>query len=119
MDQKDLALLFNEYLFRVRNWSKGRRAKFFTKSNVDVFKGVSLDASGNYNFIQPYRINHFFIEKYNSDLERKIDRQVANYPFQIDQIIINGKRFFEFVTYYSEIIEGIKETHVKTREYCC
>ncbi len=111
MNQVELAHLFNDYLFRVRNWSKGRRAKFFTKGEVDLFKGISLTSRENYNFIQPYRINHFFTEKYNNDMERKIDGQKMNYPFQLDQIVINGRRFFEFVGYYSEIIDGIKDTH--------
>ncbi|WP_296315179.1 DUF262 domain-containing protein [Winogradskyella sp. UBA3174] len=111
MDQEQLSVLFNDYLFRVRNWSKGRSARFFNKSDVHIFKGISLEDPGHYNFIKPYRINHFYTEKYNSDLDRKIDGQRASYPFQIDQIIINGKRFFEFVTYYSKIVNQINDTH--------
>ncbi|MDG0973340.1 MAG: DUF262 domain-containing protein [Crocinitomicaceae bacterium] len=111
MDQEELTTLFNDYLYKVRNWSKGRSARYFTKSDVHIFKGISLDNPDQYNFIKPYRINHFYTDKYNVDLDRKIDGQKASYPFQIDQIMINGKRFFEFVSYYSKIVDEIRKTH--------
>jgi hypothetical protein len=111
MDQEQLKIIFNDYLFRIRNWSKGRSARFFNKSDVHIFKGVSLEHPTNYNFIKPYRINHFYTEKYNSDFDRKIDGIKADYPFQIDQIIINGKRFFEYVSYYSSLTKEISKTH--------
>lgn len=111
MDHEQLKRVFNDYLYRVRNWSKGRSARFFKKSDVHIFKGVSLEHPTNYNFIKPYRINHFYTEKYNNDFDRKIDGNKAEYPFQIDQIIINGKRFFEYVSYYSNLSEEISKTH--------
>ncbi len=111
MDHEQLKTIFNDYLYRIRNWSKGRSARFFNKSDVHIFKGVSLEHPTNYNFIKPYRINHFYIEKYNNDFDRKIDGIKAEYPFQIDQIIINGKRFFEYVAYYSNLSKEINKTH--------
>ena len=46
---------------------------------------------------------------YNSDMNRNIDGQKLEYPFQLDQIMINGKRFFEFITHYGKEVEKIKD----------
>jgi len=113
VESKELVRFFNDYLFRVRNWSKGRSARYFTKNDVNIFKGISLDNPNNFNFIQPYRINHFFTEQYNSDITRKIDLNTIEFPFQIDQLIINGKRFFEYFHYYSKHIFSIENDFEK------
>lgn len=107
LDQKKLNNLFGKYLFRIRNWSKGLSAEEFTKEDVEVFKGISLDAPQDFNFIKSYKINHFYTEMYNNEYHRKIDGNYIDYPFQLDQIMINGKRFFEFVTHYGKEIEKL------------
>jgi len=109
LDQKKLDKLFKNYLYRIRNWSKGRSAEEFTKDDVDVFKGITLDNINEFNFIKSYKINHFYTEMYNNDMNRNIDGQKLEYPFQLDQIMINGKRFFEFVTHYGKEVEKIKD----------
>jgi uncharacterized protein with ParB-like and HNH nuclease domain len=109
LDQKKLDKLFKNYLFRIRNWSKGRSAEEFTKDDVGVFKGVSLDNTHDFNYIKSYKINHFYIEMYNNDMNRNIDGQKLDYPFQLDQIMINGKRFFEFISHYGREVEKIKD----------
>lgn len=114
LDGKELATLFENYLFRIRNWSKGYSARYFTKNEVDVFKGISFDNKDNYPYMQLYRIGHYFTEKYNSDYQRNIDLQQANFPFQIDQVIINGKRFFEMVAHYKYMIDKINLNKVTT-----
>ncbi len=108
IESKELVRFFNDYLFRIRNWSKGRSARYFTKNDVNVFKGISLENPNNFNFIQPYRINHYFTENYNSDINRKIDLNTIEFPFQLDQLIINGKRFFEYFHFYSKHIMNIE-----------
>lgn len=112
LDGKELATLFENYLFRIRNWSKGYSARYFTKNEVDVFKGISFDSKDNYPYMQLYRIGHFFTEKYNSDYQRNIDLKQTNFPFQIDQVIINGKRFFEMVAHYKYMIDKINLNNI-------
>lgn len=109
LDQKELDKLFKNYLFRIRNWSKGRSAEEFTKNHIDVFKGISLENPKEFNYIQSYKINHFYTKMYNNDSHRNIDGQKLEYPFQLDQIIINGQRFFEFVTHYGKEVEKVKD----------
>lgn len=107
MKSKELAWLFENYLFRIRNWSKGRRARYFTKNEVDVFKGISFGSEPDYPYAKLYRMGHFYVDSYNGDYHRNIDMQKARFPFQIDQVIINGRRFFEMVSYYKAMIDKI------------
>lgn len=115
----DLKLLFAQLLFRVRHWSKGYSARYFTKDDVDVFKGISPEDETQLPYAEMYKICHFFVEDYNKNYLHKIDKQKVNYPFQLNQVIINGKRFFEFVTYYwnvkEEMYECLKQ-HAKAKE---
>jgi hypothetical protein len=108
MDSEELTSLFSNYLFKVRNWSKGYPARYFTKDEVGVFKGVSPTIQESFPFVDLYRIGHFYVEGYNKEFHRNIDRSAMQYPFQLDQVIINGKRFFEMVNHYKDLINKIK-----------
>lgn len=109
--EERLSKLFSDYLFKVRRWSKGESARFFTKNDIDTFKGITLTQQISYPYINSFRINHFFTEEYNADYQRNIDLNTMQYPFQLDQTIINGKRFFEMIEYYHELISKIEATH--------
>ncbi|MDR2408619.1 MAG: DUF262 domain-containing protein [Bacteroidales bacterium] len=111
MDTDKLSGLFTLYLYRIRNWSKGYSARYFTKNDVDVFKGVSPDIQENYPFAEIYRMVHCYIEKYKHS--GNIDKKELVYPFQIDQPIINGKRFFEMVAYYDKLVDDIKNNNIE------
>ncbi len=108
METEELSDLFGIYLYRIRNWSKGYSARYFTKNEVDVFKGINPQNKNTLPYAQLFKIGHYYTENYNNDFNRKIDNNIINYPFQIDQTIINGKRFFEMISYYKEIIDKIK-----------
>ncbi len=107
MDTQELSNLFSLYLYRIRNWSKGCSARYFTKDDIDIFKGISPDIQEDYPFVQLFKIGHFYIENYNKDYHRNIDNNQLEYPFQIDQTIINGKRFFEMIAHYKTMIDKI------------
>ncbi len=103
----ELVDVFGTYLFRIRNWSKGNSARYFTKNDVDLFKGISLNNLEVFPYAQLFRISHFYTENYNKEYHRSIDLHKLEYPFQIDQVIVNGKRFFEMVIHYKEMIDEI------------
>lgn len=107
IDTKQLARLFSEYLYRIRSWSKGESARFFTKEDADLFKGVNLDTVASYPYVEQLRITHHFVDQYNGQYERKVDGRKLVFPFHLDQIIINGRRFFELTTHYQEQIDLI------------
>ncbi len=105
-----LAALFANYLFRVRQWAEGQPARYFGKGEVDLFKGVNLDKVGYFPYVESLRIAHHFVDDYNGQYQRKIDGQRLRFPFHLDQMIINGRRFFEMAEHYqkqvSQIVDG-------------
>lgn len=107
IDTQDLVTLFSQYLYRIRNWSKGSSARYFSKNDSDLFKGVNIDTVGIYPYVEQLRIVHHFVDHYNRQYERKIDLRELDFPFHLDQIIINGRRFFEMIVYYQSKIDRI------------
>lgn len=99
-DSRELANLFALYLYRIKGWTNGKSARHFTKADIDLFKGVNTDAIDNYPFLRALKITHLSIDGYNNHHVNIADNHQSDYPFQLDQILINGRRFFEFVNYY-------------------
>jgi len=110
---RELAKLFYAYLYRIKGWIKGNSSRHFDKNDIPIFKGLRLEKTQSYPYTIPLRIAHYFTDDYNSHLDRKIDNQRRPYPFQLDQIIINGRRFFEFVAHYKGIIDALYQSDFK------
>lgn len=113
LETDELKMLFAQILFRVRHWAKGMEARFFTKDHIDTFKGINPKSNGVFPYAEIYKISHYFVQDYNSSYHRSIDEKHIVYPFQLNQVMINGERFFEFVDYYwgirQEILEHLKK----------
>lgn len=103
----ELLKLFAFYLYRVRQWAEGKSARHFGKGEVDLFKGVNLYRVGHLPYVDSLRITHHFVDEYNGQYQRKIDGKHMAFPFQLDQIIINGRRFFEMTEYYQKRVASI------------
>ncbi len=103
----DLASLFANYLYRVRQWAKGKSARLFGKGQIELFKGVNLDNVGHFPYVESLRIAHHYVDDYNSQYQRKIDGQKQVFPFHLDQMIINGRRFFELAEHYQQQVARI------------
>lgn len=101
----DLARLFSEYLFRIRSWSRGDSAQAFDKNKIYLFKGVTIEKIGDFKYADSLRILHHFTDEYNKSYHRQIDLGKKPYPFQLDAPIINGRRFFEMISYYKNIFD--------------
>ena len=98
-DTPSLHLIMSDVLFRMRRWSTGQPAIYFTRKYINVFKGVNLRANP-YRFTGALRAVDYIVDQYNADAIRHWDQQRMPYPFLVDQTIINGKRFFEYIQYY-------------------
>ncbi|AEH01968.1 DUF262 domain-containing protein [Lacinutrix sp. 5H-3-7-4] len=107
----ELHEVFSQYLFRIRRWSKRKNGRYLNKTNANTFKGVTLDKTQDFPYIYPLKINNVFTDEFNQHLHRKIDNNTKLYPFQIDQVVLNGQRFFEMINFYQEKIKQIKGTH--------
>jgi hypothetical protein len=114
-DSKELADFFDKYMYRSINWIRGNPARHFTKNDIKLFKGVNIRKSKNYPFTESLRITHYHVDNYNHQYERNINGNSITFPFpfpfpfQLDQTIINGRRFFEMVQHYQEQIKLAKE----------
>lgn len=109
MDTSNLSDLFSQYLYRIRNWGRNRSARYFTKADVGVFKGISPSLNEEFPYTKMLRIANYYIGEFNSSCHSQILQQHLDFPFQIDQVVINGKRFFEYVSFYSRMVDRIKE----------
>jgi hypothetical protein len=103
----ELVTLFAQYLFRIRNWAKGHSARYFGKDEIGLFKGVNIDNTAAFPYVEQLRIAHHFVDHYNHQYERKIDGKTLGFPFHLDQIIINGRRFFEMIRHYQHEVAHI------------
>jgi hypothetical protein len=106
---EELATLFAQYLYRIRRWTKGESARYFGKEDTALFKGVNIDTISDYPYVEQLRITHHFVDDYNQQYERKIDRRELGFPFHLDQIVINGRRFFEMTSHYQAKVARICE----------
>ena len=95
-------------MYRVNRWSKSYSGDKFTKDDIDVFKGISLNAK-HYPFYIQQIICHYFINDYVEDKARMIDRTKMEFPFQLDQVCINGSRFFDMIRYYGILYKEIRK----------
>lgn len=107
MPSERLATLFANYLFRVRQWAEGKSARFFGKGEVDLFKGINISQIAHFPYVSSLRIAHHYVDDYNSQYQRKIDGQSLSFPFSLDQMIINGRRFFEMAEHYQKQVAVI------------
>ena len=96
-------------LYRAKRWSQGKTARYFTKNHIDIFKGISIKDGKRYPFYQLEIIAHIFSSTYNNDLIRYIDQRKLDYPFNLDDQIINGSRFFDMVRHYMALYATMKE----------
>lgn len=94
-----LHTIMGELLFRMRRWTDGDKGIAFSRHNIDVFKGVNL-RTANYRYVESMLALDYVVETYNGDPVREWDKQHKGYPFQVNQVMINGKRFFDYIQHY-------------------
>ena len=108
-----LSELFGSFMYRIRRWSKQYPAMEFTKGDVDEFKGLDPDPPKDYlPYAMIYMIAHHYLVEYNKSAARMITRAPFEFPFQLDQQIVNGKRFFEMVEHYSILLEQLESKFI-------
>lgn len=113
-----LRQLFNEQLYRGRIWSKGKIAHILTKSDIDEFKGFTIDKNHNIDhpFQNPYLLQYLTAKFYNNILAGTVttqprfiygDSENINPFVSVTQQIVNGKSFFDYVETYVEIYKQL------------
>lgn len=117
INSDNLVDLFSNYLYRIRSWSRGMSARYFSKDDVGLFKGVNIDSMVSYPFVKQLQITHNFVDNYNSMYERKIDSNKLHFPFHLDQVIINGRRFFEMIHHYEIKVRQIRDDSLTCHQF--
>lgn len=94
--------IFSDYLYRLRQWGKGNEGRYFTSADLDVFKGVNIEDANLPPYLQLALRAHVFTNNYNQATDRLADKNQLAYPHQVNQVILNGSRFFEYIAHYIE-----------------
>lgn len=113
-----LRQLINEHLYRCRLWSRSEEAGRFSKQHVDEFKGFTVDRDTSVefayqNFLVQQQIASGLMQIINTGLFKVKSRFEHGDPdnispfVNINQLIINGKPFFDWVETYIEIYKRI------------
>ena len=113
-----LRQIFDEQLYRGRIWSKGKEAHKFKKSDIDEFKGFTIDKnhSIDFPFQNPYLLQYLTAKFYNNILAgttavqtrfKNGDNENIDPFVNITQQIVNGKAFFDYVETYVEIYKQL------------
>ena len=109
-----LKQLFDEQLYRSRVWCRKENADKFSKTNIDEFKGFTIDK--NHPALFPYQnpqlLQYLTAKFYDTILSGTAatknrfdygDNDHINPFVNINQQIVNGKNFFDYVETYVEI----------------
>ena len=133
-----LKQVINEQLYRTRKWSRKSDAYSFDNSHISEFKGVSISRQNSVHF--PYQnrdLLNYIATRYFESIGLNVKEIKSRFypsdpeninPFVlINQSIINGKHFFDFVETYIEIYKqlfiyrnnnSLKEFHDFFDKYC-
>jgi hypothetical protein len=95
-----------KYIYRIRKWARGENAGEFTKDNLDEFKGINLNQSKKYPYLKSYQVNDSLISELGTNFVKPLVEKIQ-FPFQITQFILNGRLFFEFVSFYSGMYQAL------------
>ena len=106
INQKDLANLFNEYLYYIKEWIHGNRANKLSEANIGIFKGVNSE--DNYPYAQYYKGAYSYASDINNSFMPFVLGIQHIRPFQLNAPIIAGKPFFEYTKYYFDILSDIQ-----------
>jgi hypothetical protein len=94
-ESKILDKVLGEHLFRLRRWLSKEFDYFLTKDDLDDFKGI--------NVIDNIKNDRFYpFIKSTYALSQSIH-------YQIQEPIVNGRRFFDYVLHYIERYKDIKD----------
>ncbi|WML33416.1 DUF262 domain-containing protein [Clostridium sp. OS1-26] len=106
LDQKELSALFSDYLYRVKEWTKGNKAWELTEHNIHKFKGITRQ--DNFPYAQFYKGAFAYADTVNHSAMPFVSGIRNLKPFQLDTPIVAGKPFFDYAKHYFEILKDIQ-----------
>jgi hypothetical protein len=106
LDQKDLAKLFSDYLYRIKDWINGNKAWELNEHTIHNFKGITQQ--DNFPYAQFYKGAFAYAESVNHSFMPFVTGARKLKPFQLDTPIVAGKPFFDYAKYYYETLRDIQ-----------
>lgn len=106
MNQKELADLFGEYLYRVREWLHGNKAWELNEHNIDKFKGINK--TDNSPYAQFFKGAYAYADMVNKSALPFVSGMRTLNPFQLEAPIVAGKPFFDYASHYFSILKDIQ-----------
>lgn len=92
--EESLRSLFDNWLFRISNWSRKRRTHPFSAADIHEFKGVPFDSE------------YSFALRAKAAMPR--DDDAASRRFQIGEDFEEGREFFRMVSHYLRMVKSVK-----------
>lgn len=120
--------VINEHLFRIRKWSKDGVASTFNKNEINEFKGLTLGRYNNLeyayqNILIQQHLSLSFMHSMNSGIFKIKYRFEHGDPdnispfVTINQLIINGRPYFEYIETYVEIYKRLFLNNTSSQLY--
>lgn len=106
LEQSRLSTLFSDYLYRLKEWTKGNKAWELTEHNIDKFKGITR--MENFPYAQFYKGAYAYADMVNQTSIPFVSGMQNLRPFQLDTPIVAGKPFFDYATHYFQILKDIQ-----------
>ena len=106
LDQKKLSALFSDYLYRVKEWTKGNKAWELTEHNIYKFKGITRQ--DNFPYAMFYKGAFAYADSVNHSAMPFVSGIRNLKPFQLDTPIVAGKPFFDYAKHYFKILKDIQ-----------
>ena len=109
MPQGKLSELFSEYLYRLKEWTKGNKSWELNEQNIDKFKGITRQ--DNFPYAQFYKGSYAYSEMVNQSAMPFVSGTRKFNSFQLDTPIVAGKPFFDYAKHYFEILKDIQNNN--------
>ncbi|MBF8153998.1 DUF262 domain-containing protein [Exiguobacterium sp. TBG-PICH-001] len=107
VNQEDLSNLFKNYLYPLTQWYKGKHGLGYSSSKIDAFKGI--DTTHVYNYALYHKASNLFIEQFNKNGHHELLASNSLNQFQLTQPLVAGKRFFDYILHYGQLLEQIQK----------
>lgn len=106
MPQHELSGLFSEYLYRIKEWTKGNKAHELTEHNIHKFKGIN--GRDHFPYAQFFKGAFAYADMVNHSAMPFTSGMRNLKPYQLDTPIVAGKPFFDYAKHYFEILKDIQ-----------
>jgi hypothetical protein len=101
--EENLETVISKTLFRLRRWHRNLDAEVFKGGDIGIFKGVSERAV--YPYLTAQRAEQAMFQAASTN--PMMFAQFTEPPYQINQTLFNGQRFFDYIQRYRELYRSL------------